>query len=133
LTEEDYSLLRTYMRMPATESTDPVYPKPAYWPAYVKFLMFGSDPKAVIPPNLRMYNKVGDAYGFLIDGAYIHDTATGVEFLLSARLYCNSDGVLNDDHYDYDSVGFPFLKKLGEAVYAFELEKMKKRQGLPAQ
>jgi hypothetical protein len=74
-------------------------------------------------PGLRIFNKVGDAYGFLLDVAYVADFENQVEFMLSAVIYCNSDGILNDDRYDYDQVGFPFMKLLGERIYAHELKR----------
>jgi hypothetical protein len=43
-----------------------------------------------------------------------------VEFLLAATLYVNADGVLNDDHYEYDTVGLPFLRALGLRIYEAE-------------
>ena len=33
-----------------------------------------------------------------------------------AVLYTNADGVLNDDHYDYDTVALPFLADLAEVI-----------------
>jgi hypothetical protein len=73
-----------------------------------------------------IFNKEGDAYGFLSDIAYIVDFKNGVEFFLSANIYCNSDGIFNDDHYDYENVGKPFLKNLGRAIYQYELQRKKK-------
>jgi hypothetical protein len=102
------------------ESDDPQYDEKEFWDAYVKFLYFGSE-RGSNDPTIRVYNKVGDAYGFLIDGAYFHDTKNNIEFLLSAIIYCNSDGIFNDDKYDYDSVGFPFMKELGRAIHAHQL------------
>jgi hypothetical protein len=46
--------------------------------------------------------------------------------MLSAVLYVNSDGVLNDDRYDYDTVGFPFLRDLGRRVYEAELRRKRR-------
>lgn len=51
------------------------------------------------------------------------DAAHGVEFLLAATLYINADGVLNDDKYEYDTIGFPFLRDLGRRVYEAELRR----------
>lgn len=45
------------------------------------------------------------------------DLARGVEFLLSAVVYVNTDGVLNDDRYEYDTIDFPFLRELGRRMY----------------
>lgn len=124
LTASDYAFLHRYMGMQPQESKFPAYDTANYWPAYVKFLLAGSKPGPWPFPNLRIFNKVGNAYGHLLDAAYVVDFDNKVEFLLSASIYCNADGVLNDDKYDYDSVGFPFMQHLGEVIYAYE----KKRQ-----
>ena len=116
LTKSDLEFLRQYMSMLPGESDDPRYEAPDYWDTYVKFLFYGSE-KNTYDPNIRVYNKVGDAYGFLIDGAYFHDVKNNAEFILSALIYCNSDEIFNDDKYDYDAVGFPFLKELGRAIH----------------
>ena len=47
--------------------------------------------------------------------------------MLSATLYVNSDGVLNDGKYDYHSIGYPFLYQLGQAVYHHELQRKRAR------
>ena len=86
---------------------------------HVKFLLGGGG-ITPLPPGVRVFNKIGQAYGFLIDNAYVQDEAHGVEFLLSAVLYVNADGVLNDDKYEYDRIGFPFLRDLGYRVYEAE-------------
>lgn len=125
LTEDDYAFLRKYMSMMPGESVWPAYPAPEYWDTYVKFLYYGSE-KGTAEPQIRIFNKVGDAYGFLIDGAYVADYENKVEFLLSAVIHCNSDGIYNDDHYDYDTVGLPFLKNLGRIIHAYERTKVRK-------
>jgi hypothetical protein len=88
----------------------------------VKFLLYGNE-KAPLPRSLRIFNKVGDAYGFLTDVAYVVDFERNIEFMVSATIYCNSDGILNDDKYDYDTIGFPFMKHLGETIYDYELKR----------
>ena len=109
LTKGDYEFLRRYMSMMPQESKSPVYTARDYWDTYVKFLFYGSVPGSA-NPDIRIFNKVGDAYGFLIDAAYIVDNKNNIEFLLSAVIHCNSDGIFNDNKYDYDTVGFPFMK-----------------------
>ncbi|HWN89244.1 MAG TPA: hypothetical protein VNM35_09280, partial [Chitinophagaceae bacterium] len=76
--------------------------------------------------GIRIFNKVGDAYGFLIDAGYIADFNNNVEFMLSAVIHCNSDGIFNDDKYDYDDIGFPFMKHIGQVIYDYELKRMRK-------
>jgi hypothetical protein len=125
LTAADYAFLRCYMSMIPAESAWPAYDTAAYWDHYVKFLYYGSE-RGKPEPGLRIFNKVGDAYGFLIDGAYFADLSRNIEFLLSAVIYCNSDGIFNDDKYDYDNTGFPFLKNLGRVIYEYELKRLRK-------
>ncbi|MEO5682131.1 MAG: serine hydrolase [Chitinophagaceae bacterium] len=123
-TEADYLFVRRYMSQWPTEAACPPYgaDTAAYWPAYCKFLLYGSR-KGSLPSNIRIFNKVGDAYGFLTDVAYIVDFDKQVEFMLSARIYCNADGVLNDDKYDYETVGLPFMQQLGKLIYEYELNR----------
>ncbi|HEV7622001.1 MAG TPA: hypothetical protein VGO09_09715, partial [Flavisolibacter sp.] len=71
----------------------------------------------------------GDAYGFLTDVAYIVDFKNKVEFILSANILCNNDQILYDDHYDYDNIGYPFMKNLGRAFYNYEMKR--KRKNIP--
>jgi len=63
----------------------------------------------------------------LVDAAYFADFGNNIEFLLSAVIYCNSDGIFNDDNYDYDKVGLPFLKNLGRVIYEYELNRKRKK------
>jgi hypothetical protein len=91
---------------------------------YVKFLMLG-DGKYIKPAGLRIFNKIGMAYGFLTDIAYIIDTDTGVEFLLSATIHVNDNQIYNDVVYEYDTKGLPFLSRLGQYIYEFEKQREK--------
>ena len=114
--------------MSPLESKCPLYPdkdSAGAWDSYCKFLMFGNT-KEAMPKNIRIFNKVGDAYGFLLDNAYIVDFANGVEFMLTTVIYCNEDGIFNDDKYDYDTVGFPFMANLGDVIYNYEINRKKK-------
>ena len=127
LTETDYDFLYRYMSMYPTESLTPNYPlSSAYFPSYCKFLFYGADIKKPIQPNIRIFNKVGDAYGYAIDNIYFIDFENKIEFILSAVIQSNKNGIYNDNLYEYDSVCFPFMKNLGEKVYEFELKRAKK-------
>jgi hypothetical protein len=128
LTDEDRLFVLKYMSQYPTESTYPPYSADtSYWSAYSKFLLFGSDKKP-LPANIRMFSKSGDAYGQMLDVAYIIDQQNGVEFFLSAVIYCNTDNIMNDDKYDYDKTGLPFMKHLGEIIYQEELKRKKKNK-----
>jgi hypothetical protein len=124
--KSDYEFVRKYMSQYPAETSFPPYNPDAYWNSYGKFLLAGAE-KNPLPNNIRIFNKSGDAYGFLTDVAYVIDTEKQIEFMLSATIYCNSDGILNDDKYDYEQVGFPFMKQLGEVIYDFEINRPRKR------
>lgn len=96
------------------------YEEDLYPDGYCKFFLYG-DSQERIPPSVRIYNKVGFAYGTLTDCAYITDRENDVEFLLAATILVNENGVFNDDRYEYEEVGIPFLAALGRAVHEFEI------------
>ena len=96
------------------------YDRNEYYDGYVKFFMYG-DSEEPIPEGVKIYNKVGYAYGTLTDCAYIVDHDNKVEFMLVATILVNNDQVFNDDHYEYDEIGIPFLAQLGREIYNLEL------------
>ena len=122
LSSDDRNFLLRWMHTTPTESTFPTYDSSEYYPAYAKFIMLGSE-RGTIPSNIKIFSKAGDAYGFLLDNTYIIDTAARVEFMLSAVIYVNSDGILNDNNYDYRTIGLPFMKNLGNTIYQYELSR----------
>jgi hypothetical protein len=48
--------------------------------------------------------------------------------MLTATIYVNSDNILNDDKYDYDNIGYPFMYKLGQCIYNYELKRSRKHK-----
>ena len=91
---------------------------------YVKFLLDGLA-KTPAFNNIRCFNKIGLAYGFITDASYFADFENNVEFMLSATILSNKDQIFNDDKYDYETIGFPFMKLLGKAIYDYELKRDK--------
>ncbi|MFD3407346.1 serine hydrolase [Aquirufa sp. HETE-83D] len=126
LKKEDYTFLYRYMSMYPTESKEPIYKDE--FATYCKFLYYGSEKNASLNPSMRIFNKVGDAYGFLLDNAYVVDFDKKVEFMVTAVLLCNEDEIFNDEKYDYDTIGFPFYKNLGQVIYDYEVKRPKKQQ-----
>ncbi len=123
LTEDDYTFLKKSMSdLPKTYKF--YQNDTTYYDSYVKFLMFG-DKKDPMPENIKIYNKVGNAYGYLIDCAYIEDTSKDIGFFLTAVIHVNKNKIYNDGKYEYDEIGKPFLAKLGQVVYQYELQKKK--------
>lgn len=126
LTGEERNLVLKYMSQLPTETLYPPYYKDTtYVDAYSKLFMYGSE-RTPIPNNIRIFNKLGVAYGYSIDNAYIVDFDAGVEFLLTAVVYTNKNQTFNDDNYEYWTTGFPFLRDLGNLIYNYEKSRPKK-------
>lgn len=125
LDRDDYAFLYQYLSQFPGETNYPKYDSSAYFDSYVKFF-FRDSLHHHLPAGVRVFNKVGWAYGFLTDASYVIDFRNRVEFMLSATLYVNSDGVVNDNQYDYATVGHPFLFRLGQIIYKFERDRKRK-------
>lgn len=128
LTKDDYSFLHRYMSELPSESDYPKYDTTEFFDSYTKFFMWKAG-KTKLPSYMRSFNKTGWSYGFLTDVAYIVDFKNKVEFMVSAVIYTNSDGVLNDDKYEYVQTGYPFFQEMGNIIYQYELKR--KRQFAP--
>ncbi len=124
LTSDDYTFLHQYLSQYSSETNYPKYDSSEYFDSYVKF--FFKNGSRQMPPHVRVFNKVGWAYGFLTDVSYVVDFKNKVEFMLTATVYANSDAVLNDDVYEYETIGWPFLYEVGQAVYHYELKRSRK-------
>ena len=124
LNEDHRNFILKFMSMLPGESEYPKYELPDYYDSYSKFYKFGTD-KNPIPTRFRIFNKTGQAYGHLLDASYFVDFESGVEFIVSAVIYVNTDEILNDDQYEYEEIGFPFFAELGEYLYQLELEREK--------
>lgn len=98
------------------------YDRHEYYDSYGKFFIYGDSEKP-IPESVKIYNKVGYAYGTLTDCAYIKDEENKVEFMLVATLLVNKDQIFNDNNYEYDEIGIPFLAQLGREIYQRELKR----------
>jgi hypothetical protein len=122
LNRSDYELLRKYLGM---------YPRESAWPRYNpqeypdnKFKYFVAvDGIGRLPANLRIFNKVGMAYGFITDCSYVADSLNKVEFFLSVSMYVNRNEVLNDGLYEYSTTALPFMRNLFNAIYLYEVNR----------
>lgn len=121
LTRSDYKSLMKYMGMFPRESFYPEYNGDTFPDNYMKFFIGLDSGETHMPSNLRVFNKVGQAYGFITDCGYVEDTVNKVEFFLSASIYVNKNEILNDGIYEYDAIGFPFLHQLFNKIYETEL------------
>jgi hypothetical protein len=113
LGEPERALLLEALSQYPGDSENPRWDRAKYPDDYVKFYLPGAS-RVVPKESLRIYNKVGLAYGFAIDNAYIVDQRSGRGFFLASAIYANFDGVLNDDKYDYESFALPWMSDVAE-------------------
>ncbi|MGZ5133633.1 MAG: serine hydrolase [Flavitalea sp.] len=126
LSQDDYRFLYQYLSQYPSETSYPKYDDSIYYDSYVKFFFRDSTHK--MPDHVRVFNKVGWAYGFLTDVSYVVDFKYNIEYMLSATLYVNEDEVLNDNKYEYTTIGWPFLNQLGQRIYQYEIQRERKRK-----
>jgi hypothetical protein len=124
MSESDRLFLLQYLSQYPSETDYPKYDSAHFYDSYVKF--FFQDSTHTMPKHIRVFNKVGCAYGFLTDVSYVLDTKNNIDYMLSATVYVNSDGVVNDSKYDEETVGYPFLNQIGKAFYQYELQRPRK-------
>lgn len=119
LSEASRRLLVHAMTVYPRESVNPVFDANVVADDALKLLLPGIRrvfPSDVPGVRVEVTNKVGQAYGFTVENAYLRHPATGHAVFVAAVLYTNADGVLNDDRYEYDTVARPFMADLGELV-----------------
>lgn len=129
LKDSDYKLIYKFMSMYPTESTEPKYNPEEFWSAYAKMIFYGRDKQIDKAQDIRIFNKYGDSYGYIIDNAYFVDFKNKIEFFLTAVVQSNEDGIYNDNKYEYDTICFPFMKNLGQLIYQHEISQ--KQNNLP--
>jgi len=118
LNVEDYDFLRYWMsRYTYEDLGDKFRTDKKYFDSYNKFFIHGSD-TVVNNRNIRVYNKLGQAYGTSVDNAYIKNYQDDVEFFLTATIYTNKNKTINDNIYEYDQTAIPFLSKLSQSIYS---------------
>lgn len=125
LSANDYNYLKHCMGLLPRESAYPIYNPTEYPDNLMKFFMGFTDDQQM-PSNIRIFNKVGQAYGFTTDCSYVVDTLNKIDFFLSCSMYTNKDGILNDGVYEYDQTALPFFHHLFDAIYKHELLRKKK-------
>lgn len=120
LGEADRLFLLKYLSMLPRESDFPRYKSRTFYDSYKKYLIYGDNRTSIVQDSLRIFNIVGQSYGFVSDVAYVCDFKNKVEFMLSATIYANEDEVINDNKYEYKSLALPFMADLGKTIYNYD-------------
>ena len=117
LNVEDYDFLRYWMSRFTYEDLGAKYiGDPKFFNSFNKFFIYGND-TILSNADVRVYNKIGQAYGTSTDSAYIKNYKEDIEFFLTATIYTNKNEIINDDIYEYGDTAIPFLSRLSKALY----------------
>ncbi len=117
LNVEDYDFLRYWMSRLTFEDLGNKYiTNDKFFNSYNKFFIHGID-TVLKKTDIRVYNKIGQAYGTSTDSAYIKNYKEDIEFFLTATIYTNNNEIINDDIYEYSDIAIPFLSKLSNILY----------------
>ena len=117
LNVEDYDFLRYWMSRFTYEDIGAKYIGDAkFFKSYNKFFIYGTD-TILNNTDVRVYNKIGQAYGTSTDSAYIKNYKEDVEFFITATIYTNKNKIINDNIYEYGETAIPFLSRLSKALY----------------
>lgn len=113
------ALLAQIMALTPRTCPDPVYPPDQFADDHAKWLI-PLDGAGRVPAELSIASKNAQSYGYIGDSAFIVDRSRDLAFGLTAFVFVDRDGVLNDGDYAYADIGRPFLRELGAAVLAHE-------------
>ena len=89
------------------------YDKEEFYDSYSNLFIYG-DTKEISSTKIKIFNKIGFAYGHLTESAFIKSEENS--FILSATIKVNNNRIYNEDKYEYDDIGFPFLAELGREI-----------------
>ena len=127
LTEDDRNFLLRYLGLYPRESNYPSYPDFERYPDnYKKYLIFGDSARCLEDSTIRIFNIVGQSYGYIADCGYFVDFKNKIEFFLGAVIFCNKDKVYNYSRTEAINIGFPFMANLGKTIYQYELNRKRK-------
>jgi hypothetical protein len=101
LQDENRALLIAAMTDDPSASDNPRFDPERFdddWPHFFRPGLERIAPKS----EWRVSNKIGLAYGFSSEAAYIEHLPSGRAFLLAACIYTNDNATLNDGIYEYD-------------------------------
>ena len=87
---------------------------------YFNFFLREDEKTNSIKEKLKIYNKGGTAYGQLTETALI--ISKNNSLILTATMNVNKNQYLNDDIYEYDSIGIPFFSSISREILNIFIE-----------
>ena len=95
------------------------YEKTEFPDGYAKFLVLDDLEGAPLCIS-RFAISRGWAYDYLMVAAYILEKKSGREFSISASIHVNANQTFNDNEYEHEELGTPFLRESGRQLIGFE-------------
>jgi hypothetical protein len=121
LKESDRQFLTKVLGMFPRELETKVYQDSTKYPDnLLKYIVFGDSNSNTKSNRVRTFSKIGLAYGFTTEIAYVVDLETNKDFFLSITMYTNKNKTINDGIYQYEQISKPFFGKLGMLLLEYE-------------
>ena len=83
---------------------------------YYKYAIVGNKPELASSGRYRTFSKIGIAYGFVTESAYVVDFEKQKDFLFSVSIYVNKDDIVNDGTYEYEKIARPFIANFSRII-----------------
>lgn len=126
LNKEDYiNIYRWLSAYPSESGFELSEDKKKYPDNFVNYFIYGDYKGEIKKNDLRIFNIVGQSFGFISESAYIVDFSTSTEFFVSAILYTNANEIINDGKYEYSQIAIPFMAKIGRLLLYHEINRKK--------
>jgi hypothetical protein len=122
-------LLKCMGNFPREMKNSSYHNKEQYPDNYYKYTIIGNKPELASSGRYRIFSKIGIAYGFVTESAYVVDFENQKDFLVSVSIYVNDDDVVNDNVYEYSKIARPFIANFTRLIQD-SLEKTSIEQSL---
>ena len=114
--EEDRLFLIKALGMFPNELEGKEFKDPKKYPNNIyKYILLGEDVK-----DQRTVSKIGLAYGFSTEIAFVECSDIGAYFL-SVSMYTNANNTVNDGKYEYEQIARPFMARVGKLLLDLNL------------
>jgi hypothetical protein len=122
-------ILKCMGNFPREMKNNSYHNKDQYPDNYYKYTIIGNKPELASSGRYRIFSKIGIAYGFVTESAYVVDFENQKDFLVSVSIYVNDDDVVNDNVYEYSKIARPFIANFTRLIQD-SLEKTSIEQSL---
>jgi hypothetical protein len=102
-------LLKCMGNFPREMKNKAYHDKNLYPDNYYKYSIIGNKPELATSGRYRIFSKIGIAYGFVTESAYVVDFENQKDFLFSVSIYVNDNDIMNDNSYEYNKIARPFI------------------------